>query len=281
MTLSFSVLGSGSKGNCTLLKLAGRGAERHVLIDCGLSMRATTLRLAPHGVTIEKISDILITHFDWDHFQPGWVKRIQRQNITVHLHQRHRAPALRLGLNGRNMTLFDRPFELTERTAIRPVLSAHDELGTVAFVIDHHGTRLGYATDLGRVGKVLLRHFTDLHAVAIESNYDPELELSSDRPQFLKRRIMGGRGHLSNDQSIEAVLEIEAQSTLAHVVPLHLSQQCNDPRIVKDLYARRAPHLLERLTISHQRRPTPLLHVQRRKGAAGALQPGQQLAMFR
>jgi phosphoribosyl 1,2-cyclic phosphodiesterase len=178
------------------------------------------------------------------------------------------------------MTLFDRPFNLNERTTVRPVLAAHDELGTVAFVIDHHGTRFGYATDLGRVGKVLLRHFVDLHALAIESNYDPQLELSSNRPQFLKRRIMGGAGHLSNDQSIEAVLEIEAQSALAHVVPLHLSQQCNDPRIVKDLYARRAGHLLDKLTLSDQRRPTPLLHVQRRRGAAGAPRPGQQLAMF-
>jgi phosphoribosyl 1,2-cyclic phosphodiesterase len=281
MALSFSVLGSGSKGNCTLLRLGARGRERHILIDCGLSMRATALRLAPLGVRLNQISDILITHFDWDHFQSPWVKRIHRQNIAVHLHRRHRAMALRQGLDGRQMRLFDRPFVLGEQTAVQSVLSAHDSLGAVSFVIDHRGTRLGYATDLGRVGKVLLRHFTDLHALAIESNYDPELELTSGRPVSLTRRIMGNAGHLSNEQSIDAVLQIEARSALGHVVPLHLSQQCNDPRIVKDLYAQRAPHLLDRLTISHQRRPTPLLSVPGPRGTVGAPRPGQQLAMFR
>jgi phosphoribosyl 1,2-cyclic phosphodiesterase len=280
MTLSFSVLGSGSKGNCTLLTLEAGGDERHLLIDCGLSMRATALRLAPLGVKLDEISHMLITHFDWDHFQSPWVKRIQRQNITVHLHRRHRAMALRHSLDGRQMHLFDRPFTLGEHTTVQPVLSAHDSLGTVAFVIDHHGTRFGFATDLGRVGRILLRHFTDLHALAIESNYDPELELSSGRPVFLTRRIMGNAGHLSNEQSIEAVLQIAAQSALGHVVPLHLSQQCNDPRLVKDLYAQRAPHLLDRLTMSHQHRPTPLLHVPRPRTTAGAPRPGQQLAMF-
>ncbi|MDY7108604.1 MAG: MBL fold metallo-hydrolase [Planctomycetota bacterium] len=280
MTLSFSVLGSGSKGNCTLLTLSADGGERHVLVDGGLSVRATALRLAPLGVKLDQISDMLITHLDWDHFQPAWVKRIRGQNIRVHLHRRHRAIALRHGLDGRQMHLFDRPFTLGEQTSVQPVLSAHDALGTVAFVIDHGGTRLGFATDLGRVGKILLRHFVDLHALAIESNYDPELELASGRPVFLTRRIMGHAGHLSNEQSIEAVLRIAAQSALGHVVPLHLSQQCNDPRLVKDLYAARAPHLLDRLTMSHQQRPTPLLHVPGPRATAGAPRPGQQLAMF-
>jgi phosphoribosyl 1,2-cyclic phosphodiesterase len=281
MALSFCILGSGSRGNCTLLSFSTRGDERHVLIDCGLSMRATAARLAPLGLELDHVSDILITHFDWDHFQPAWVKRILRQGITIHLHRRHRAPALRHGLDGRQIRLFQQPFNLTEHTTVEPVHFAHDELGTVGFIIDHRGTRLGYATDLGRAGKVMLRHFVDLDALAIESNYDPEMELASDRPPFLKRRIMGGRGHLSNEQSIEAVLEIASRSALSHVVPLHLSRQCNDPRIIRRLYCERAPHLLDRLTISNQRRPTPLLRVQRRRGAGGApARPGQQLAMF-
>ena len=87
---------------------------------------------------------------------------------------------------------------------------------------------------------------------------------------------MGGAGHLSNEQSLDAVLEIAARSTLSHVVPLHLSRQCNSPTIVKRLYARRAPHLLDALTISSQRTPTPMLHVR-----AGARVPrsGEQLAL--
>jgi hypothetical protein len=94
----------------------------------------------------------------------------------------------------------------------------------------------------------------------------------------LKRRIMGGLGHLSNEQSLEAVLDIAGRCDLGHVVLLHLSRQCNDPTIVRDLYAQRAPDLLGRLTITNQYEPTPVLHVGPRAGrAAGAAKAGRQL----
>ncbi len=124
----------------------------------------------------------------------------------------------------------------------------------------------------------LTERFTGLDALAIESNYDPDLERSSPRPAFLKQRIMGGGGHLSNEESLNAVLAIDAQSQLAHVVPLHLSQECNDPRIVERLYARCAAHLLGRLTISSQHRPTPLLAVP--ADAPAPVRRGGQMAMF-
>ena len=282
MSLSFCVLGSGSKGNCTLLVMEENGVERYAIIDSGLSPRATTKRLAPLGIELSQISDILLTHMDWDHFYPSWVKPIEKFGITVHLHKRHRSIALRHGLTGRNMEMFEDPFVLFEESNVEPVLFAHDQLGTVGYIIEHKGRRLGYATDLGRVPRALLDHFVNLHAVAMESNYDSEMQLASDRPVFLKRRIMCGSGHLSNEESIEAVQHIADQSDLSHVVPLHLSGQCNDPRLVKAMYADRVPDLLDKLTISNQREPTPMLHVLRGddEPQVHTLRPGQQAAMF-
>ncbi len=87
------------------------------------------------------------------------------------------------------------------------------------------------------------------------------MQVASPRPPALKSRIMGGLGHLSNEQSFDAVRSIAATCDLRHIVLLHLSRHCNDPALVHRLYAERAPHLLSRLTITNQWEPTPLLNV--------------------
>jgi phosphoribosyl 1,2-cyclic phosphodiesterase len=283
MAISFSVLASGSRGNATLLLLGGGGSRRVVLIDCGLSPRAMAKRLSMFGLALEDVSDVLLTHLDRDHFHVGWSRKLRQLAVRVHLHLRHRNRAVQAGLDGRRMVIFDGPFELASSTAITPVLFAHDDLGTVGYIIEHEGHRFGHATDLGRVQDNLLVHFTGLHALALESNYDRAMQIASARPWLLKRRIMGGAGHLSNEQSLEAVLEIDRCSALSQVALLHLSEQCNHPRLLKGLYAERAPHLLDRLTITHQRRPTAMLEVKARavpEPPARIARHGEQLSMF-
>jgi phosphoribosyl 1,2-cyclic phosphodiesterase len=262
MSLSFCVLGSGSSGNSTVVRLNGQGAVRHVLIDAGLSPRQTAKRLAPLDLALADISDVVLTHLDSDHIAGGWRRGIIRHNIRLHIHHRHARAAARMGLSEDHISAFGECLALSERTQLRSVLLDHDELGTVGFVLEHDGARLGFATDLGQVCGRLLEHFTALDALAIESNYDPQMQLSSGRPASLKRRIMGGRGHLSNEQSLSAVLQIAGRSSaLSHIALLHLSRQCNDPAIVRNLYRQRAPHLAERLTITCQHRPTPMIEV--------------------
>jgi phosphoribosyl 1,2-cyclic phosphodiesterase len=279
VALSLCVLGSGSAGNCTLLALGAGAGARYVLIDAGLSPRRTRQRLAPLGIGLEDVSDVLLTHVDHDHFHPGW--RNGRASLlpwTWRARRRHLRQARAAGLPARATAAIAGSLELAPRTRVETVALPHDELGTTGFVIDHGGTRLGFATDLGRVPRALLRSFDRLDALALESNYDPPLQLGSGRPEMLKRRIMGGLGHLSNEQSLEAVLDIAARGDLGHVVLLHLSRQCNDPTIVRDLYARRAPDLLGRLTITNQYEPTPVLHVgPRRRRRAGGARAGRQL----
>jgi len=282
MSLSLCVLGSGSGGNCTLLSFEEGGRQRFALIDCGLSMRETRRRLAPLGVDLEDIDDILLTHLDTDHYSPPWGRALARHDITLHLHRRHRAAAERAGVDGRRLSMFNGSFTLGESTEVETVLCAHDALGTVGFVIEHDRRRLGFATDLGRVPDVIFDHFRGLHALAFESNYDRDMQVHSGRPKFLKDRIMGGQGHLSNEQSFEAVRRIAAKSKLSHLVLLHLSRQCNDPVLITRHYAKHAPDLLDRLTITNQYEPTPLLRVHR-KGAKGKpvpARPGEQMAMF-
>jgi phosphoribosyl 1,2-cyclic phosphodiesterase len=278
MAISFCVLGSGSGGNCTLLKLETDGGHRHVLIDAGLSPRKTTARLAPLGVTPGDITDVLLTHVDSDHLHRGWIDAEDPLPFTWRAHHRHNHRVIQAGIPVRRTEPFDAIIELGDQTLVETTVLPHDHLGSSGFVIEHRGVRLGFATDLGRATTGLLDRFMRLDALAIESNYDSPLQQAAARPASLKHRIMGGLGHLSNTQSLEAVLQIDRAGSLRHVVLLHLSRQCNDPRLVLGLYARQAPHLVGRLTITNQHVPTPMLHVSPNSTRPVAV--GQQLSFL-
>jgi phosphoribosyl 1,2-cyclic phosphodiesterase len=268
MSFAFCVLGSGSAGNCTVLALNGGASHcggQFALIDAGLSPRATKLRLAALGIGLEQITDIIFTHLDRDHYRRTWMRPAESHGIRFHIHRGHRRRAEYEGIDPARVDVkwFDGEVRLGGEAAARidSMPFDHDEAGTVGFVIEHAGLRLGFATDLGRVPPRLFKQFTDLHALAIESNYDRQMQLSSSRPAMLKRRIMGGRGHLSNEQALKAVQRIAEQSPLSHVALLHLSRQCNCPRLVTSIYAKHAPDVLNVLTVTNQFVPSPLLTI--------------------
>lgn len=279
MSISLCVLGSGSGGNCTLILLHNAGqADRFILLDAGLSPRETIKRLTPLGITLDQISDVLITHLDQDHLNRGWVSPKRCRSFNWRISRRHLAEAFTAGLPNDAVEPFTEDFQLGEQTFISCVSLPHDDKTTIGYRISHHGVELGFATDLGLVPQSLLTHFENLDALAIESNYDKQMQQNSDRPSFLKNRIMGGLGHLSNEQSLEAVIKLDKSSKLQHIVLLHLSRQCNDPQLVKTLYANRCPNLLDRLTITNQFSPTPMLRIAAGDRIIETLhRPGQQL----
>ncbi|MCA9297631.1 MAG: hypothetical protein KDA28_01115, partial [Phycisphaerales bacterium] len=186
--------------------------------------------LRERGIEAWQIDDVLLTHVDHDHWRPTWC-RVRDLNATVHVHRSHKRANL---FNGRaRVHIFEHGFE-TRWLRVEPLLMAHDEAGVVVYRFElAGGGRLGYATDVGHVSSDLVDHLHGVDVLAIESNYDPEMQMASGRPPMLKQRIMGGRGHLSNGQAFEAVRFIEPKS---HVVLLHLSRECNTPGHVESLH---------------------------------------------
>ena len=219
---AFCVLGSGSSGNCSLLQIE---ENRWAMIDAGFSMRQTKERMRTHNICVEDISDLLLTHLDRDHFNPAWCRTIANRNIKVHLHERHVDHAILAGLDSSLLHPFTN--ELTVGNIFTETIHIeHDALGTTGFVFNYSEFRFGFATDLGHVPTTLIEAFVNLDALAIESNYDPRMQFESARPESLKERIMGGKGHLSNEESLAAVKTISERSNLQHIVLLHLSLQC-------------------------------------------------------
>lgn len=251
--MRLSVLASGSGGNAALLEYT-LGARRHVvLIDIGISPRRLRAALTEHKLTFEDLSDVMITHFDHDHWARAWSAK-PWEGPTLRLHRRHLRRAERAGALNRRTEPFTDAFELPGGVGVHVVLNAHDDLGSAAFRFQFGQVSLGYATDLGRASDALVETMRHVDLLAIESNYCPRLQAASARPEFLKRRVMGGHGHLSNEQCRDAVSRIEPRR---QVVLLHLSRQCNTPELAASHHAG-APYAL---TVSDQHRPTGWVEV--------------------
>lgn len=247
------VLGSGSGGNCSVLFLP-LPTPRLVLIDLGLSPRETGKRLAAVGVADLPIDAVVVTHLDTDHLSPAWIGKVPAR---LFLHRRHAGRAAREGFLTQPTDVFEREFAPTSGLCAHALLASHDELGVACFRFAFDcGATLGYATDVGTPTPEVVAHLAGVDVLAIESNYCPVMQEASDRPAFLKRRIMGGRGHLSNAQCAHAVRRIAPRE---HVVLLHLSRQCNTPELAAKLHAA-APY---RLTVTRQHAPSPWTVIRR------------------
>jgi phosphoribosyl 1,2-cyclic phosphodiesterase len=275
MSLQLCILASGSSGNCAVL----RTPAGCVMIDCGIGPRTLEQRLEGTGCSASDIYAVVLTHLDADHFKPSWLKTMVRRGMRLHCHRRRHGQVLALDRRHRERTpeyarllrSFDvEPFEPLPGVRFEPIALAHDEAGSHGFVIEGFGCRIGYATDLGRVSDELIDRFRELDLLAIESNYDPHLQRMSGRPWFLQQRIMGGRGHLSNQQCFEAVGRIFDRDEVVgrvprHVVLLHRSRQCNCPTVVRELFMTDA-RLSDRLVLADQYTRTEWLCVEPYQG---------------
>ncbi|MGB7157752.1 MAG: MBL fold metallo-hydrolase [Tepidisphaeraceae bacterium] len=277
MSLELCILASGSSGNCAVIRTPAGG----MLIDAGIGPRTTAKRLAGTGVTLADVRAICLTHLDSDHFRASWVSTIIRHGIRVHCalgrvdEMIQRADLERADDFARLIFPFDRePFDVLPGVRLRPLRFAHDREGSHGFVIDSSSCRIGYATDLGRVPVNLIEAFADLDVLAIESNYDPQMQQTSGRPRFLQQRITGGRGHLSNQQAFDAIrtildrMERSARPLPAHIVLLHRSRECNCPKLLRDLFGRDA-RIRPRLTVADQFEPSGWLGILDRAPIAG------------
>lgn len=240
------VLASGSAGNCSVLVMNRGGRTRAVLLDLGLSPRKTWRLLAEMGLGEHQVDGALVTHLDSDHARETW-RTLMPPHARVYMHGGH---AERVRRDGWRVEGFDGPFLIDPEVRVFPLMMSHDQQGVAAFRVEFTGAlapgrgraSLGFATDLGRVDARLVEHFrggagqTDepVDVLAIESNYCPAMQRASNRPEQLKQRIMGGRGHLSNQEALSAALQIEPRE---HVVLLHLSRECNHPSVVAPLHA--------------------------------------------
>jgi phosphoribosyl 1,2-cyclic phosphodiesterase len=257
MSIEVCVLASGSMGNCSIV----RTPAGVVLIDAGIGPRTTARRLDGTGVRVRDIRAICLTHLDSDHFRPSWLGTILNHGIKIFCHRSRAQDVLDILDHDAAEPLIqvfdDQRFHPLDGLSVRAIPLAHDRTGSHGFVLDGFHCRIGWATDLGRVPRELHEHFVNLDLLALESNYDPEMQLRSARPWFLKNRIMGGAGHLSNEQAYEAICRIldrcqrKRRRLPHHIVLLHRSRECNCPKLLRKMFER-DERIASRLTLADQ-----------------------------
>jgi ribonuclease BN (tRNA processing enzyme) len=230
----------------------------------------TADRLKGTGVSVADVSAVCLTHLDRDHFNPNWVNTWARLGVRVFCHASRAEDLLASAREacrarpdfGKTVSKlaeavvpFEESFEPLPGVSARAVALSHDVEGSHGFVLEGHGSRIGYATDLGHVPGRLLEALEAVDVLALESNYDPQMQRDSGRPWFLQRRITGGRGHLSNEQAFEAVrtvLDRRQRRRLVppdHIVLLHRSRQCNCPHLLRRMFERDV-RIAPRLTLA-------------------------------
>lgn len=220
-------LQSGSNGNCIYVEASGV----RLLVDAGISARETGRRLECLGCKISDIHAVLVSHEHVDHTSSVGTL-CNRYGIPTYM-----TPATEEALcrkAGCRCLQHVRHFSSGSSLAIGPVKvetipTSHDAVDGNAFVIEDQGFRLGVLTDLGHVFGGLEKVVGSLDALFLESNYDPGMLKNGCYPAFLKKRIAGPGGHISNDES--ARLISATGKTYSWVCLAHLSQANNTPEL--------------------------------------------------
>lgn len=233
MTLRFTSLGSGSKGNC----LVAESGDSRVMIDCGLTPREAARRLARRGLAPADITAILVTHEHDDHAGYAFAFSAQHGTPVWLTHGTHRALAGSGRNDGAACFIEDRAAFAIGDLQVQPYTVPHDAREPVQFVLSDGAARLGVLTDIGAPTPHVETTLSGCDALVLECNYDLDLLWQGDYPKWLKERVSGPWGHLDNRQS-ERLLAALDRSRLKHVIAAHLSQHNNRPELARAALAR-------------------------------------------
>ncbi|MCF8009150.1 MAG: MBL fold metallo-hydrolase [Halanaerobiales bacterium] len=262
MDILVSILASGSSGNSTFIS----DGKNSFLIDAGLSGKKIVNRLKKNDIDPDSIDAIFITHEHKDHIKGvGILSR--RFGIPIYANQKTWACCERdLGtIKSNNIKLFDGQFSFGN-FGIKPVTISHDSVDPVAYVVKLKKKKLIVATDLGYINQELKKELYNFDFLLLESNHDIDMLMSGSYPPFLKRRIRGKKGHLSNDAAAEILPEL-INGRCPQVLLGHLSQENNNPKValitVSNILKQRGFVIGEdlNLDLTFQSKPTKVFNI--------------------
>jgi phosphoribosyl 1,2-cyclic phosphodiesterase len=243
--LSFASLGSGSKGNATLVS----DGETSVLVDCGFGLRETERRLARLGVHPRQLDAVLVTHEHGDHLR-GVGPLARRHGVSVYL-----TPGTwlsgRLGEVPQRHWITPQARFAVKSLVIDPITVPHDAREPVQFRFESRGCHLGVLTDLGHPSEHVIEAFRGCDALILECNHDRHMLEIGPYPPQLKRRVGGNWGHLANVQAA-ALLRHLGLDRLQRIVCSHLSEHNNRPELALEALTPLLDGDASRLTIAAQ-----------------------------
>jgi phosphoribosyl 1,2-cyclic phosphodiesterase len=278
MSLYITSLNSGSNGNCYYIG----NQDQAVLIDAGLSCRETEKRMKRLGLPMSTVKALFVSHEHTDHITgiPTLSKKYQlpvyitgatldNSNIPIEKHLIISfQPGKPVSIGGLVVTAFRK---------------SHDASDPHSFMVTGNEINIGIFTDIGYPGKELIRYFKQCHAAFLEANYCEDMLENGGYPRYLKKRISGRRGHLSNTQALE-LFNKHKPKHLSHLILSHLSENNNNPKLVEKLFNQQAG--TTKIIVASRYEETALYCIERslivaRSGVARKSQHNQkQLSLF-
>jgi phosphoribosyl 1,2-cyclic phosphodiesterase len=235
MSMTVTMLASGSRGNCAIVA----SANTKILVDAGISGRETFKRMKSLGEDPRSLSAILITHEHSDHVY-GLATLGKRLRIPVFMtgatHQAW-ARALRDACGEKpkleKLERFDsgHRFQVGD-IEVKPFTIPHDAADPVGFTFRGEGMKIGFATDLGYLPASVRDHLRGCDVLVMESNHDLEMLRVGPYPWSVKQRVMSRVGHLSN-AALADFFSNDYDNSATFVVLAHLSQENNHPEIAR------------------------------------------------
>jgi phosphoribosyl 1,2-cyclic phosphodiesterase len=234
MPLYLASLNSGSNGNSYYIS---NGTDA-VLIDAGISCRETERRMIRMNLPIKNVKAIFITHEHTDHTRGAEVLS-RKYQIPVYITTATYSNS-RMNLASHLMIPFATGVPVqVGGLVVNSFPKWHDAAEPHSFIVSANGTTAGVFTDIGTACDHLMHHMRLCHAVFLEANYDDEMLENGRYPLYLKRRIRGAEGHLSNNQALD-LFNTHRHPELELLVLSHLSAENNRPQLVHDLFSRHA-----------------------------------------
>lgn len=210
---------SGSKGNATLIQ----SGDTLIQIDMGITKRSLIGGLSVLGKTVQDIDALFLTHEHSDHI--SGISTIARYTKVYASEETYEVPPEQIVWPGVGISIGE--------LLIMPFSSSHDAVNPINFIIYAGNEKLGYVTDTGIVTEEGLALLKNCDYYLFESNHDVKMLRESPRPTWLKRRIRGDHGHLSNKQCADYLCSLIGEKT-KQIFLAHISDDCNKTEIAEE-----------------------------------------------
>lgn len=218
------VLASGSKGNMTYLKVG----HIRLFIDAGISYQKVKSKMSAYGENLFDVKTLLITHEHHDH-----IVGIKQLLKNGHIEDVYLTKGTYHALPSDVVSLFmnvhfieqDQTFMISDLKVDTFMLS-HDAAEPIGFVFYYEDKKMVMLTDSGYVDQVYYDLLKNADIYILEANHHPTKLMQSQRPFLLKKRILGEKGHLSNEDACYLVNLLVKDKTSKWVVA-HISEDCN------------------------------------------------------
>lgn len=253
-------IASGSSGNCIYVG----SHNTNLLVDAGVSAKRIENGLNGIDILPDTIQGILITHEHSDHIQ-GLGILARKYHMPIY------ATYKTIGAIRQIKSLGDIPEELFRAIRpdeafmindieVEPFSTSHDAADPVCYTMQSEGQKVGIATDLGKYDDYIISKLGSSELLLIEANHDVNMLMVGKYPYYLKQRILGDRGHLSNETSADLISKL-IHPGLQHISLAHLSKENNYEELAYEtvcceLLSRGSSFSAQKVSVAHRDQPS-------------------------